>query len=265
VKVRSTFPDARVPAATWEAWAAFVAAMPQAVWLVDSGDLRLVAASAAAGRLCGADPGELTGRSVLEFAVTPEDEAFWHGAADGDVAPLDSETLVCAADGTVVPVSRRASRLVLSNAVTLFIVVLEDRRERVRRERELEAEIAGLQATLESLADGILVTDLRGRIRNYNRRFADLWEVPDELLLQRADDAVRDWMQRNVVDPARYARRLAAIDDAAMLRASDVVTLRSGRVIERVTVPQCSRGTPIGRLFVFREISQPVRRLGPTA
>ena len=265
MKVRSTFPDARVPAATWEGWTAFVEAMPHAVWLVDASELRIVAANASAGRLCGADAAALIGRSVLEFAVTPEDEAFWHGAASGDVGPLESDAVVCQVDGTVVPVTRRASRLVLSNGVTLCIVALEDRRERVRRERELEAEIGGLQATLESLADGILVTDLRGRIRNFNRRFADLWEVPDDLLVQRADDAVRDWMQRNVVDPARYARRLAAIDDAAMLRASDVVTLRSGRVIERVTAPQCSRGTPIGRLFVFREISQPVRRLGPTA
>ena len=113
--------------------------------------------------------------------------------------------------------------------------------------------------------DGILVVDLSGQIRNFNHRFADLWELPDELLTQRADDAVLDWMRATVVDPARYMRRLAAIDDATMLRASDVVALRSGRVVERVTMPQCSRGQPIGRVFTFREISPGVRALRPAA
>ena len=125
----------------------------------------------------------------------------------------------------------------------------------LRAERELELAAAELAATLESTADGILVTDLAGRIRHCNRRFADLWGLPEDLLLSREDDAVLDWMRRSVTDPATYMRRLAAVEEATMLQASDVLELHSGKVIERITLPQCSRGRPIGRVFSFRDIT----------
>lgn len=255
------FPAVLAPAAAAEASPALLEAMLHAVWLVDGTDLRIVAVNSAATALCGAAARQMVGRPVLDFAATPEDEAFWREAGAAGVDTLDSEAFVRRADGAVRAVVRRVTRLRSSAGADLWVVALEDRSVQRRRERELEREIAELQATLESLGDGILVTDLRGGIRNFNRRFADLWEVPDALLAERADDAVFDWMRGGVVDPARYMRRLAAIDDATMLRASDVVTLRSGRVVERVTVPQCSRGRPIGRVFTFREISPAVRPL----
>ncbi|MEO7010252.1 MAG: PAS domain-containing protein [Caldimonas sp.] len=252
--------------ATTEASPALLEAMLHAVWLVDAGSLRIVGANAAAAALCGAEPGALIGRPVLDFAVTPEDHVFWAEAAQVSDAAIDSDALVRRVDGAVLPVVRRISRVGRPGAAgagALYVVALDDRSAQRKREHELELAVADLQATLESLGDGILVVDLRGAIGNFNRRFADLWELPDEMLGRRADDTVLDWMRACVVDPARYMRRLAVIDDATMLRASDVLTLRSGRVIERVTVPQCSRGQPIGRVFTFREIGQAVRELRP--
>ena len=75
--------------------------------------------------------------------------------------------------------------------------------------------MAELRATLESTADGILVTDLAGRIRAFNRRFAQIWGLPESLLTERQDDAVYDWMRRSVTDPAAYVQRLATLAEAA--------------------------------------------------
>jgi diguanylate cyclase (GGDEF)-like protein len=50
-------------------------------------------------------------------------------------------------------------------------------------------------------------------------------------------------------------RRLAMMDEATMLRATDVVRLHTGAVLERVTMPQCMHGRPIGRVFSFRDIT----------
>ena len=265
MKPPRSFPASLRPESTPEASPALLDAMLHAVWLVDAVELRIVAVNAAAAALCGVSESEMIGRPALDFAVTPEDEVFWCGALQGLSAPIESDALVRRGDGSAVPVARRVSRVCSSTGAPLYVVALDDRREQVRRECELELAVGELQATLESLGDGILVTDLLGNIRNFNRRFADLWELPDEMLARRADDAVLDWMRRSVVDPARYMRRLATIDEATMLRASDVVTLRCGRVIERVTVPQCSHGQPIGRVFTFREIGQAVRKLRPPA
>jgi hypothetical protein len=60
-------------------------------------------------------------------------------------------------------------------------------------------------------------------------------------------------MRMQVAEPREYMMRLAQIDADEMIESIDRFSLRSGRVIERTTAPQCSRGRPIGRVFTFRE------------
>ena len=148
--------------------------------------------------------------------------------------------------------SRRVSRIEPAPGNALYVVALYDRSEQMRIEEAAAVSTAELAATLESIADGVLVVDLAGHIRNFNRRFSALWELPEEMLLLRADDEVFDWMRNRVESPAAYMRRLAEIDADAMLRATDTVRLRSGALLERVTLPQLSRGRPIGRVFSYR-------------
>ena len=225
-----------------------------AVWLVDAGTLRIRAANAVAGTLFGVEPASLRGRGATDLCATPEDLVFWSEAATGLTDRIFSDTLLRSFDGRVLPVTRRISRVDFAGE-PLYLVACHDRSAQRATEDELETRLAELRATLESTADGILVTDLGGRIRSFNHRFAGLWSLPEELLARRDDEAVRDWMRRSVVDGADYERRLLAIQEATMLQTSDVFTLHSGRVLERLTLPQCSRGQPIGRVFSFRDIT----------
>ena len=235
-------------------WHTLIDAMPHAVWMVDAATLRVVAANSPAAQLLGCEREQLIGNAALTLAATPEDLCFWEEAAAGHHERLSSDTFVRRFDGAAVPVSRRIESIELGGS-GYYLVALHDRSAQVRAERELELAAAELAATLESTADGILVTDLAGRIRHCNRRFADLWGVPQDLLTNRQDDALLDWMRRSVTDPATYMRRLAAVEEATMLQASDVLELHSGKVIERITLPQCSGGRPIGRVFSFRDIT----------
>jgi diguanylate cyclase (GGDEF)-like protein/PAS domain S-box-containing protein len=256
-------PDTRPPqppaaADTMHAMEALIEALPHAVWLVDAKALSIVAANHAAGSLLGVAATDLIGKPVLELAATPEELCFWGEVADDTADAIETQTLVRRVDGTTVPVTRRVSRVEPAAGVSLYVVALHDRSEQVQAQRELEMTAAQLAATLESTADGILVTDLSGRIRNCNQRFAQMWAVPSELLLQHDDDALLDWMRRSVVDPAAYMRRLAALEEATMVQASDVLQLQSGKVIERVSLPQCSHGRPIGRVFSYRDITEKI-------
>jgi diguanylate cyclase (GGDEF)-like protein/PAS domain S-box-containing protein len=243
-----------------EAWLmpprALIEGLIDAVWLVDPESLRIVAANAACGALLGIDGASLCGQDMLSLAATPEDMAFWQEAALGWADSVESHSWVRRADGELVAVLRRVSRVMLSADKALFMVVMHDRSSERRAEDELADRLAELTATLESTHDGILVTDMNGRIRNFNQRFAALWELPDSLLVQRDDDAILSWMLRRVVEPAEYMRRLAAIDGLPQTQANDTVTLIGGRVLERVTLPQCSRGKTIGRVYSFRDISE---------
>jgi PAS domain-containing protein len=201
-------------------------------------------------------PADLVGRDMLATAPTPEDESFWQRVGDkGACGHILSDSYVTDAGGKAVPVVRRVSRIEPAPGNALYVVALVDRSEQKRIEEAVAVSTAELAATLESVADGVLVVDLAGHVSNFNRRFAALWELPDEMLLLHADDEVFDWMRQRVADPASYMRRLAEIEDQTMLRATDTLALRSGAVLERVTLPQLSRGRPIGRVFSFRVVS----------
>ena len=99
----------------------------------------------------------------------------------------------------------------------VYVVALHDRSARATgRGQQHETLLAELRATLESTADGILVTDLAGRIGAYNQRFAVLWGLDAELLTRRDDDALArlDAAQRGRRRRATR-ERLAAIQQAA--------------------------------------------------
>lgn len=254
---------------------ALIDAMMHAVWLVDRRGLRIVAANDAAGRLAGVGAASLVGRPVSELVASPEDLLFWqeagHGLADG----IESETVVMQGNRAV-PVLRRVSLLAGASGPSgtgdgLYVVALHDRSPQFGAQRALEAAVGDLRATLESIPEGLLVTDLSGRIRNFNRRFVTLWEIPEQLLQRADDDAVLEWMRRSVHDSPGYMRRLAAIDEATPGEATDVLRLKSGQVIERVTRPQLAEGRPVGRVVSFRDITAVLaaeggrRRLEPRA
>ena len=238
-------------------WPVLIESMLEAVCLVEPEALRIVAANAAAGRLFGVEPSELIGRDMLATAATPEDAAFWAGVADrrGADVGIVSETLVVHAAGRPVPVLRRVSRIEPAAGNVIYVVAMHDRSEAVRVERAAGIVAAELAATLESVRDGVLVVDLAGHISNFNRRFAVLWDVPEEMLLLRADDEIFDWMRHRVAEPGVYMRRLAEVDASEMLQASDVIVLRSGAVLERASVPQRSQGRTIGRVFSYRVVA----------
>ena len=246
-------------------WQPLLDAMLHAVWLVDAHTLHIVGINTAGAALLGATSLTL-GRPVLELAATPEDRCFWAEVADGSAFGIESQTLVRRADGSLLPVTRRVSRIGADAGPGFYVVALHDRSEQVRAQQASDIAAAELQATLESTADGILVTDLAGRIRNFNRRFASLWELPEPLLLTRDDDAVFESMRRSMVDPAAYMRSLAAIDaidpgGAAdnPLPVTDRLSLASGTVLEWMSRPQRSRGRSIGRVFCYRDITERVQ------
>ena len=235
---------------------AFIEGLIDAVWLVDPESLRLVAANTAAGAMMGVEPATLCGQHVLDLAATPEDMAFWQEAALGVVDTLESYSLVRRIDGELVAVHRRAGLIQAPGVRALFMVVMHDRTQEQRTEAELEVRIAELTATLESTQDGILVIDNAGCLRNFNQRFALLWDLPESLLTQRDDAAVLDWMIRRVAEPVEYQLRLERIAGALQMQAQDTITLIGGRVLERVTLPQSSRGQTIGRVYSFRDITE---------
>ncbi len=243
---------------TSAAHSVLIEALIEAVWLVDPVSLRIVAVNQAAVDLVGLQREDLLDRTAVELTATPEDQYFWEDVAAGLSQEIHSETLMRSGDGIAIPVERKVSRIWLDAATPLFLVCLQDLRHQRRTEVELETLVAELRATLESTADGILASDFDGRVRNYNRPFAQLWDLPEELMVRRDDRALFAHMAAAVVDAQGYESRLAEIAASPLLEADDELVLRSGRVIERRSLPQYNRGQPSGRVFAFRDVTQRV-------
>ena len=239
------------------AWSALLQGLPQAAWVVALATQRVVAANSAAGVLLGRSVDGLVGEPALALSASPEDMAFWASATDRDCGELHSDALLARPDGGVLHVSRSIQPIPdAGGGMTHALVLLRDRSAEQQADDAREAALADLQATLEATADGILVADLNGRIRTFNRRFAQIWAMPVTLLQQHDDAAVYTWMNRSVVGPEDYERRLHALQLATGVTATDRLHLHSGQVLERVTRPLWSAGRVLGRVHSYRDLSE---------
>ena len=235
---------------------ALLEGLPEPAWLVDGESLTVSAINRAALRLLGLKPERALGEAPALLCGSLEDEAFWQAAARDPFARIRSDTVLTHSDGQPRWVSRSVSPVHTPDGDRYWLVLLHDQTRRRRAEAERETLLAELRATLESTADGILVVDLVGRVRSFNRRFAKLWGLPGGLLHEPGDAGLWLSLQRVMRDGEQYRLRIEALLDAPLMRSSDVLRLSDGRVLEQVSLPQMSRGEPIGRVFSFRDLSE---------
>ena len=241
-----------------------LAALAEPAWLVCGSRGTVLAINADAGRLLGQPPAALLGQPAERLLATPEDLAYWAGLrAGGQATALVSETVLLDGAGVLRHVTRHIHTLPspAGGAVLAppLLVRLQDRSAQQREQQARDLLLSELAATLDSTADGILVTDLAGRISGFNRRFAQIWGLPEALLIQRQDAAIFDWMRRQVVDTGRYQQALDQVAQAGLPEAPEAISLLSGRLLERVSQPQLCAGRSCGRVWSFRDRTELAR------
>lgn len=127
--------------------------------------------------------------------------------------------------------------------------------ERQKAEAELERSLALLLGTLESTGDGILATQNGETIVTFNRRFVEMFDIPEAVIESRSLTAVLPLMLEQFQDPQQYlcqAKDLLAEADA---EAYGVFDLKDGRIFERYSLPQRLGEKIVGRVCSFRDIS----------
>jgi diguanylate cyclase (GGDEF)-like protein len=231
--------------------------LPDAAWMVDACSGQVVAANTAAHELLGFAPGAMTGARAASLIALPEDQAYWREALLGVADPHCSDITLFGANGQRTRLRRSIRPFVPGpSGQGFFMVVLSDLSQQFETQERLELAMTELQATLESTADGILVTDLHGRIRVFNRLFAELWSLPQHLLEQRDDPAVQAWLRAQVADVEQYDERLHELMNAARLSSVDRLQLRNGRLLERCANPLWREGRSLGRVYSFRDLTE---------
>ncbi len=149
----------------------------------------------------------------------------------------------------------------LVNNVAFGISALHARVERERAIKELEFKNAILLAQQETSIDGILVLDEWARILSFNRRFSELWRLPEHLLAAGDNDAVViQQIMDKVNDPEAFIASVRSLIRRQDATDSDEVSLKDGRTIERYSGPATGlNGMYHGRVWYFRDITERTR------
>ena len=113
-----------------------------------------------------------------------------------------------------------------------------------------------LEAALESTADGILVVDLQGRIVTINRRCAEMWKIPEEILRQRRDEQALSFVLDQLKSSTQFVTKVKALYANPSESSYDVLEFKDGRVFERYSQPQKIGGKTVGRVWSFRDVTE---------
>jgi len=135
--------------------------------------------------------------------------------------------------------------------------LLQELTERRMAEEALTYSISLTKAALESTADGILVVDMNGRIVRWNRKFVDLWRIPEELLAPDVEDALLlSHAISQMADPAAFIAKVRELYEHPEESSFDTLYLADNRVFERYSQPQRIDDVIVGRVWSFRNITE---------
>ncbi|HEX9886604.1 MAG TPA: PAS domain S-box protein, partial [Longimicrobiales bacterium] len=126
-------------------------------------------------------------------------------------------------------------------------------------ENRHEQSVSLLAATLDSTADGILVVDRDGRIVRANRRFAEIWDLPERVLTEGDDEAALAIAVERVRDAEAFLGRVKELYAHPDEESFDTIELVDGRILERYSRPQLLGEDVVGRVWSFRDVTSRAR------
>jgi two-component system, cell cycle sensor histidine kinase and response regulator CckA len=240
----------------------FFNALDDLVFIFDADDHILFTNPAAQKRL-GYTAAELTGMHALD--LHPPDQR--PAAADILAGMLAGRNVICpiplqTRDGTSIPVETKVCFGEWSGRKA-FIGITRDISDRQRAESTREQSTSLLRAALESTADGILVVDNLGKIVTFNERFAQLWRVPESILVSRDDQQALAFVLDQLKGPEPFLAKVQELYAHPEADSFDVLDFKDGRIFERYSRPQRIDGRPVGRVWSFRDVTE--RRLAEAA
>jgi PAS domain S-box-containing protein len=205
-----------------------------------------------AERIYGYRAEEILGRNVsmLSHPDDPQELPTVLGKIRRGESVSQLETVHSAKDGRRVDISLTASpirdaegRVVAASCISRDIC-----------ERKYADSL--LLAALDSTTDGMLVVDRGGRITRHNRRFLELWRIPDPLAAQGDDEQVLAFVTGQLKDPAAFIAKINELYDDPGAESFDTLEFKDGRYFERSSRPQRVGEACVGRVWSFHDVTE---------
>ncbi len=234
-----------------EAFRIVASELPGVFWTTDR-DLRFTA-SIGAGRKALGVPPDILGMSLFAYFRTTDPE-FLPIAAHRRALAGESVTYEIEWNGRAFQ-SHVEPQHDAEGVVRGVVGVAFDVTERKNAQAELERSVSLLKATVDATADGILVVDANGRMVHFNRRFVEMWGIPEDVAESRDEHQALAFVLGRLRDPASFVKKVMTVYAQPGAASHDVVELSDGRLIERDSLPQVVDGRTVGRVWSFRDVT----------
>ena len=143
-----------------------------------------------------------------------------------------------------------------SNEIIGVLGTYEDITDRRQNEEALKNSLSLLEASLESTADGILIVDTHGKISRWNRKFSEMWMIPEDILFSHDDEKAIKHILTQLADPDQFVAKVRELYGTPEQSSSDQIKFLDGRVFERYSQPQRVEDDVVGRVWSFRDITE---------
>ena len=112
-----------------------------------------------------------------------------------------------------------------------------------------------LKATIEATADGILVVDENGKVLHANKRFAQIWNIPNELIKTKDDKKLLDYVLDQLLYPNEFLTKVQELYHS-INEDFDTIHFKNGQILERKSCPLMRNEKISGRVWSFRDVTE---------
>ena len=121
----------------------------------------------------------------------------------------------------------------------------------------LRTTIAILKAQQEASLDGILIVDGEGHVLSYNRRFLEIWGIPEEVAEEADDQQLLSIASQKVTHRESFLELVNYLyKHSQEVRTGDPIALKDGRILMRASMPILTDGRSTGRAWYFRDVTE---------
>jgi len=128
--------------------------------------------------------------------------------------------------------------------------------ERKRAEEDLRFQKSLLESQSEAAIDGILVVSRDGVMTSFNRRFTQMWDIPDDILHARTDERALQFVIEKLQNPGEFLEKVRYLYGHPSEESRDEILLKDGRTFDRYSAPvKGGKGAHYGRVWYFRDVT----------
>nr|WP_319372413.1 PAS domain S-box protein [uncultured Methanobacterium sp.] len=122
-------------------------------------------------------------------------------------------------------------------------------------EDTLQESLSLQKATMESVANGILVVNNHGIVTSYNQKFLDMWNIPQSMVYPGYDNDLLEYVISDVKDQSNFRLKIEHLYQNPHQISTDTIEFEDGRVYERYSQPQIIGNDVTGRVWSFTDLT----------